>query len=57
MTPSWKDDKTILHMFVEKALMERIENFRFSQRYANRTDAIKRLLDEALKKYEKKSKK
>ena len=37
---------------VDEKLLERIDNFRFDNRIAARTEAIRRLIDEALKKYE-----
>jgi metal-responsive CopG/Arc/MetJ family transcriptional regulator len=38
-------------------LLERLDDFRFDNRINTRSEAIRRLLDEALKKYEKKDKK
>ena len=38
-------------------LLERLDDFRFENRINTRSESIRRLLDEALKKYEKKSKK
>ena len=37
----------------DKDLLEKIEDFRFGNRIATRSEAIRRLLEEALKKYEK----
>jgi metal-responsive CopG/Arc/MetJ family transcriptional regulator len=37
-------------------LLTRIDDFRFGNRIASRSEAIRRLIEEALKKYEKKSK-
>ena len=37
-------------------LIERLEDFRFDNRINTRSEAIRRLLNEALKKYEKKEK-
>jgi len=41
---------------LDKDLLERIEDFRFDNRVNTRSEAIRRLLEEALKKYEKKGK-
>ena len=38
-------------------LLERLDDFRFDNRINTRSEAIRRLLNEALKKYEKKPKK
>jgi metal-responsive CopG/Arc/MetJ family transcriptional regulator len=38
-------------------LLNRLDDFRFDNRINTRSEAIRRLLDEALKKHEKKSKK
>jgi len=40
----------------ENKLLERLEDFRYSNRIPTRSEAIRRLLDEALKRYEKKPK-
>ena len=45
----------ILITFDEK-LLKRVEDFRFENRIGARSEAIRRLIDEALKKYEKKPK-
>ena len=37
-------------------LLERLDDFRFENRINSRSEAIRRLIDEALKKYEDKSK-
>jgi len=42
----------IINFAIDKELMERLDDFRFGQRINTRSDAIRRLLDEALKKYE-----
>jgi metal-responsive CopG/Arc/MetJ family transcriptional regulator len=52
--PSKKD---ILNFAVDKDLMKRLDDFRFENRINTMSKAIRRLLDEALKKYEKKPKK
>ena len=49
-------DKPRILLTVDKDLLERIEDFRFDNRIAARTEAIRRLIDEALKKYEKSKK-
>lgn len=49
--------KNILNFAVESDLMKRLDDFRFENRINTRSQAIRRFLDEALKKYEKKSKK
>lgn len=41
----------------EDRLLERLEDFRYENRIPTRSEAIRRLLDEALKKYEKPAKK
>ena len=41
---------------VDEKLIERIDDFRFGNRINSRSEAIRRLIIEALKKYEKKSK-
>ena len=48
--------KTILNFAVDSDLMERLDDFRFDNRINTRSEAIRRLLEEALKKYEKKDK-
>ena len=37
-------------------LLKRLDDFRFENRINSRSEAIRRLIDEALKKYEKKNK-
>ena len=39
---------------VDGELMKRLDDFRFDNRINTRSEAIRRLLDQALKKYEKK---
>ena len=48
--------KPILTFAAEKELLERINDFRFENRIETRSEAIRRLINEALKKYEKKAK-
>ncbi len=50
-------DKPILNFAIDKELLERLDDFRFGNRINTRSEAIRRLLEEALKKYEKKTKK
>ncbi len=45
-----------LLLIVDNELLERIDDFRFDNRINSRSEAIRRLLYEALKKYEKKVK-
>lgn len=40
-------------LVVDDKLIKRIEDFRFSNRIGSRSEAIRRLIDEALKKHEK----
>lgn len=42
---------------MDESLLNRIDDFRFENRINSKSEAIRRLLDEALKKYEKKTKK
>ena len=49
--------KDILNFVVDSDLKKRLDDFRFDNRINTRSEAIRRLLNEALKKYEKKSKK
>ena len=39
---------------LDEDLLERIEDYRYGNRIPSRTEAIRRLLDEALKEYEEK---
>ena len=41
----------------DEELLNRVEDFRFENRISARSEAIRRLIEEALKKYEKKPKK
>lgn len=41
----------------DNKLIERLDDFRYGSRIPSRSEAIRRLLDEALKQYEKKDKK
>jgi metal-responsive CopG/Arc/MetJ family transcriptional regulator len=42
---------------MDDELLERVDDFRFDNRINSRSEAIRRLINEALKKYEKKNKK
>ena len=42
---------------MDDELLERVDDFRFDNRINSRSEAIRRLINEALKKYEKKTKK
>ena len=45
-------DKPRILLTVDAELLERIDDFRFGNRINTRSEAIRRLLDEALKKHE-----
>ncbi len=49
-------EKPILTFAVDQALLDRLNDFRFEHRIDTRSEAIRRLVEEALKKYEKKKK-
>ena len=49
-------EKPILTLAVDEDLLERINDFRFDNRIETRSEAIRRLVEEALAKYDKKSK-
>jgi len=49
-----KKPRTVL--ILEDDLLKQIDDFRYDQRIPARSEAIRRLLKEALKKYEKKAK-
>ena len=49
-------NKPQILLTVNKELLEKIEDFRYSERIPTRSEAIRRLLEEAVKKYEKKQK-
>ena len=50
-------DKPRILLTVEEDLLERIDDYRYENRIPARSEAIRRLIEEALKQYEKKSKK
>jgi len=45
-------DKPKIIFVADNELLERLDDFRFENRINTRSEAIRRLLDEALKKYE-----
>ncbi len=49
-------EKPKIIFVADDELIERLDDFRFGNRINTRSEAIRRLLDEALKKYEKKAK-
>jgi metal-responsive CopG/Arc/MetJ family transcriptional regulator len=49
-------EKPKIIFVADNDLLERLDDFRFDNRINTRSEAIRRLLDEALKKYEKKGK-
>ena len=46
-------DKPKILMVLGKGLLKRVEDFRYSNRIPTRSEAIRRLIEEGLKKYEK----
>ena len=50
-------DKPKVLLIVDEDLLKRIDDYRYENRIPARNEAIRRLLDEALRKYEKKAKK
>lgn len=48
-------EKPKIIFVADNELVERLDDFRFENRINSRSEAIRRLIDEALKKYEKKS--
>jgi metal-responsive CopG/Arc/MetJ family transcriptional regulator len=49
--------KPVITMVFDEELLNRVEDYRYENRIPSRTEAIRRLLEEALKKYDKKDKK
>ena len=47
-------EKPKIIFVADNELIERLDDFRFENRINSRSEAIRRLIDEALKKYEKK---
>jgi len=54
---SMPSNKPKVLLIVDEDLLRRIDDFRFGNRINTRSEAIRRLIVEALKKHEKKSKK
>ena len=50
-------DKPKVLLILDEDLLKRIDDYRYENRIPARNEAIRRLLDEALKKYEEKAKK
>jgi metal-responsive CopG/Arc/MetJ family transcriptional regulator len=50
------DKKDIITISIDKELIAHIDDFRFENRISSRSEAIRRLIEEALKKHEKKEK-
>ena len=46
-------EKPILNFAVSEELLKRIDDYRFENRINTRSEAIRRLIEESLKKYEK----
>ena len=49
-------DKPKVLITMNDELLERVDDYRYENRIPSRSEAIRRLIDEALKKYENKSK-
>jgi len=49
-------EKPKIIFVADEGLLERLDDFRFENRINSRSEAIRRLINEALKKYEKKAK-
>jgi len=49
-------EKPKIIFVADNELVERLDDFRFENRINSRSEAIRRLMDEALKNYEKKTK-
>jgi metal-responsive CopG/Arc/MetJ family transcriptional regulator len=50
------EKRNIVTFQIDDELAERLDDYRFENRINTRSDAIRKLLDEALKKHEKKDK-
>ena len=50
-------DKPRILLTIDKDQLERIDDYRYENRIPTRSEAIRRLMEEALKSYEKKAKK
>ena len=51
------DKRTILNFRVDDELLERLDDYRFDNRIKSMSEAIRRLIEDALVRYEKKAKK
>ena len=49
-------EKPKILLTIDKDLLEKVEDFRFGNRINTRSEALRRLIKEGLKKYEKKDK-
>jgi metal-responsive CopG/Arc/MetJ family transcriptional regulator len=47
-------EKPILNFVVDETLLKKIDDFRFENRISTRSEAVRRLIEEALAKYKKK---
>lgn len=47
-------DKPKILLLIDENLLKRVDDFRFDNRINTRSEAIRRLIEESLKKYEKK---
>ena len=54
--PSMPTEKPKIIFVADKELLDRLDDFRFENRINSRSEAIRRLLEEGLKKYEKNAK-
>jgi len=45
-------EKPLISFVADPELLKRIDDFRFASRIASRSEAIRRLIEEALKKYQ-----
>jgi metal-responsive CopG/Arc/MetJ family transcriptional regulator len=44
-----ENEAQMIHMLIDGALLKRVDDFRFKARFATRTEAVRWLLDAALK--------
>ncbi len=49
MAKKTAEGSTMLHMLIDPVLLKRVDDFRFKARFATRTEAVRWLLDAALK--------
>ncbi len=54
--PSMPTEKPKIIFVADQELLDRVDDFRFENRINTRSEAIRRLLEEALKKYERNAK-